>query len=134
VHQDAHAENFFVDEAGNITLFDFDDCVYGHFIYDIAMVIFYAVMSDFEQRTPAFCIPFFRGYRSENRLDPAWLAEIPHFLKLREIDMVALIHRSFDVANLTDPWVARFMEGRMERIARGEAYNPVDFRQFAEIL
>ncbi|MCU0487277.1 MAG: phosphotransferase [Anaerolineales bacterium] len=134
VHQDAHAENFFVDEAGNITLFDFDDCVYGHFIYDIAMVIFYAVMRDFEQRTPEFCIPFFRGYRSENHLDPAWLAEIPSFLKLREIDMVALIHRSFDVANLTDPWVAWFMDGRMTRMARGEPYSPVDFTQFAEEL
>lgn len=134
VHQDAHAENFFVDEAGDITLFDFDDCVYGHFIYDIAMVIFYAVMSDFEQCTPEFCTPFFRGYRGENRLDPVWLAEIPHFLKLREIDMVALIHRSFDVANLTNPWVARFMDGRMASIACGEPYNPVDFRQFSGLL
>ena len=79
MHQDAHGGNFFVDEAGNITLFDFDDCVYGHFIYDIAMVLFYAVMSDFEQRTPEFCVPFFRGYRSENHLDPIWLSEIPHF-------------------------------------------------------
>jgi len=131
VHQDAHAENFFVDEVGNITLFDFDDCVYGHFIYDIAMVIFYAVMGDFEARTPGFCVPFFNGYCRENTLDPAWLKEIPHFLKLREIDMVALIHRSFDVHNLSDPWVAWFMDGRMTRMARGEPYNPVDFTQFA---
>jgi Ser/Thr protein kinase RdoA (MazF antagonist) len=26
IHQDAHAGNFFVDENGKITLFDFDDC------------------------------------------------------------------------------------------------------------
>jgi len=134
VHQDAHAQNYFVDEEGNITLFDFDDCVYGHYIYDIAMVIFYAVMSNFEPRTPAFCIPFLRGYRTENCLDPAWLAEIPHFLKLREIDMIALINRSFDMNNLTDPWIKWFMDGRMERMARGEPYNPVDFTQFAPYL
>ena len=131
VHQDAHGGNFFVDEAGNITLFDFDDCVYGHFIYDIAMVLFYAVMSDFEQRTPEFCVPFFRGYRQENRLDPVWLAEIPHFLKLREIELVAVIHRSFDIANISDPWVRHFMDGRMDRLDRCEPYNPVDFEQFA---
>ncbi len=131
IHQDAHAGNFFVDEDGTITLFDFDDCVYGWYIYDIAMVIFYAVMSDFERRTPEFCVPFFRGYRSENHLDPAWLSEIPHFLKLREIELAAVIHRSFDVHNLTDPWVAWFMDGRMARMARGEPYNPVDFTQFA---
>jgi Ser/Thr protein kinase RdoA (MazF antagonist) len=131
IHQDAHGGNFFVDEDGKITLFDFDDCVYGHFIYDIAMVLFYAVMSDFERRTPEFCIPFFCGYQSENTLDPAWLSEIPHFLKLREIELAAVIYRSFDVHNLTDPWVAWFMDGRMDRLARGEPYNPVDFRQFA---
>ena len=28
IHQDAHGSNFFVDEAGHITLFDFDDCAY----------------------------------------------------------------------------------------------------------
>ena len=49
VHQDAHAGKLLRRRGGNITLFDFDDCVYGHFIYDIAMVIFYAVMSDFER-------------------------------------------------------------------------------------
>ena len=43
IHQDAHASNFFVDANYNITLFDFDDCVFGHFIYDIAMVMFYAI-------------------------------------------------------------------------------------------
>jgi Ser/Thr protein kinase RdoA (MazF antagonist) len=95
------------------------------------MVLFYAVMSDFERRTPEFCIPFFCGYQSENTLDPAWLSEIPHFLKLREIELAAVIYRSFDVHNLTDPWVAWFMDGRMDRLARGEPYNPVDFRQFA---
>jgi Ser/Thr protein kinase RdoA (MazF antagonist) len=134
IHQDAHAENFFVDEAGEITLFDFNDCCYGWFCYDIAMAIFYAVMSDFEQRTAEFCVPFFRGYSSENRLDADWLREIPNFLKLREIDMVALIHRSFDVAHLEDPWVAWFMDGRMERIIAGVPYNPVDFMQFAGTL
>jgi amicoumacin kinase len=32
IHQDAHTGNLFVDEVGNLTLFDFDDCVYGWFI------------------------------------------------------------------------------------------------------
>ncbi len=41
IHQDAHTGNLFVDDDYTMTLFDFDDCVYGHFIYDIAMVLFY---------------------------------------------------------------------------------------------
>ena len=42
IHQDAHLGNLFVDDNYTLTLFDFDDCVYGHFIYDIAMVLFYS--------------------------------------------------------------------------------------------
>ena len=33
--------NFFVDEAGQITLFDFDDCAHNWFINDVAIVLFY---------------------------------------------------------------------------------------------
>jgi len=133
IHQDAHGGNFFVDEIGNITLFDFDDCVYSWFIYDIAMVIFYSVMSDMEDRTPEFCVPFLRGYRSENSLVPTWLGEIPYFLKMREIELAAVIYRSYG-ENITDAWPARYMEGRMQRISDGTPYNPVDFTQFASEL
>ena len=117
IHQDAHEGNFFIDDHDRITLFDFDDSVYGWFIYDIAMVLFYISMWD--QDTPAFTSrfmpPFLRGYGGENLLDPAWLGEIPHFLKLREIDLYAIIHRSFDLDNL-DPWCQHYMDGRKEKI------------------
>jgi len=43
VHGDAHAGNFLV-EDGRITLFDFADCVYGRYVYDVAMVVFYAAV------------------------------------------------------------------------------------------
>lgn len=133
IHQDAHGGNLYVDESGNITLFDFDDCVYSWFIYDIAMVIFYSVMDDMERRTPEFCEPFLRGYRSENSLGPTWLGEIPYFLKMREIELAAVIYRSYG-ENITDAWPARYMEGRMQRISEGLPYNPVDFTQFASEL
>jgi amicoumacin kinase len=129
VHQDAHAGNFFVDEAGQITLFDFDDCVYGHFVYDLAMALFYAVTNraDAAEFGPHFWAHLWRGYQQENRLDPAWLALIPRFLKLREIDLYAVIHRSFDVNNITDPWAARFMNGRKARIEADLPYLDMAF-------
>ena len=74
---------------------------------------------------------FLRGYRQEKALDPDWLAQIPHFLKLREIDLYAAIHRSFDVDHIEDPWVARYMEGRKERIEAGVPYLDVDFAALA---
>jgi len=133
IHQDAHAGNFFVDEEGKITLFDFDDCVYGWYIYDIAMVVFY-VITNHEDPVGAgttFWPHFWRGYQMENDLDPAWLAEMPAFFKLREIDLYAIIHRSFDVEDLTDEWVARFMDGRRQRIEQDIPYVAIDFTQLA---
>jgi amicoumacin kinase len=130
IHQDAHGGNFFVDQAGQITLFDFDDCCYGHYIYDLAMVVFYAIAnhSDMPAATREFLIPFLHGYRRENRLDPAWLKEIPYFLKLREIDLYAVIHRSMGPGPYEDGWVKRYMEGRKARLNAGLPFVDFDFQ------
>ena len=137
IHQDAHTGNLFVDEAGNITLFDFDDCVYSWFIYDIAMVLFYAVPFDpsgASRRTGEFMPGFLRGYRRENRLDPVWLKQLPYWLKMREIDLYAIVYRSFDVNNLDDPWVASYMEGRKQRIENDVPFIDFDFESLASCL
>jgi amicoumacin kinase len=136
IHQDAHTGNLFVDEDGQITLFDFDDCCYGWFIYDIAMVLFYAAPweGDVAAFTESFMQSFLRGYRQEYRLDPAWLRELPSFLKLREIDLYAVIHRSFDLENIDSPWVRGYMKGRKERIDAGVPYINYDFMRLAKCL
>jgi len=129
IHQDPHAGNFFVDDDGRLTLFDFDDCCYSWFVYDIAMVVFYAITNrpDAAEYTGQFLPSFLRGYREEFPLEANWLAQIPHFLKLREIDLYAVIHRSMDVDNLENPWVAAFMEGRRERLIEDIPYVDFDF-------
>jgi Ser/Thr protein kinase RdoA (MazF antagonist) len=136
IHFDAHAGNFFIDDEGWITLFDFDDCNYSWYVNDLAIVLFYMVMGPTErsERTQEFLSHFLRGYRRENRLDPGWLAEIPHFLKLREIDLYAIIHRSFGPAYVEDPWCARFMQGRQAQIEAGKPYIDFDFGSLAGLL
>ncbi|MCB9422024.1 MAG: phosphotransferase [Ardenticatenaceae bacterium] len=135
IHQDAHGGNFFVDDDYNITLFDFDDCAYGHYVYDIAMALFYAVTNrpDAEEFGPHFFEHFMRGYHQENQLDSRWIAEIPHFLKLREFDLYAVIFRSFDVNNLDEhPWVATFMNGRKQRLENNVPYLAMDFATLSQ--
>ncbi len=129
IHQDAHASNLFVDETGQITLFDFDDCCYGHYIYDLAMVIFYVITNapNMVATLQAFLPPFLEGYRRENQLDPAWMKEIPHFLKLREIDLYAVIHRSMGPGPYGSPWVQGFMTGRRERLEANLPFIEFDF-------
>jgi len=137
IHQDAHFGNFFVDADYNLTLFDFDDCVYGHFIYDIAMVIFYAGTneSDAAGFTGRFMPAFLSGYREENRLDPIWLAELPHFMKLREIDLFAAIHFSSEDGDHPDhPWSARYMKGRREKIEADLPFIEFDWNSLSQYL
>lgn len=137
IHQDAHAGNFFVDGDYHITLFDFDDCVYGWFVYDIAMVLFYGLMG--HEQEPEVIADFTRhfllGYREENTLDPAWLAEIPHFLKLREIDLYAQILFSFGgLENVDDDWCLNYLDGRAEKIAADVPYIDFDWGSLAACL
>jgi Ser/Thr protein kinase RdoA (MazF antagonist) len=137
IHQDAHPGNFFVDDDYTITLFDFDDCVYGHFIYDIAMVLFYTSIweEDPADFTGRFMPAFLSGYREENRLDPAWLQELPHFLTLREIDLFAQIHFSFKDGDHPDhSWAAHYMRGRQERIESGAPFIDYDWNALSKYL
>ena len=129
IHFDAHMGNMFVDHRGAITLFDFDDCNYSWFANDIAIVLFYAALGkeDVAGFIREFMHHFLAGYREENELDAVWLQEIPNFLKLREIDLYAIIHRSFDVENIDHPWVAMFMEGRRQRIEEQVPVFAFDF-------
>lgn len=136
IHQDAHSANLFVDETGSITFFDFDDCAYGWFMLDIAIVLFYAVLwgEDATRRTHEFMPPFLRGYKRENRIDAMWLKQIPYFLKLREIELYAVIHRSSDVDNLEDAWDANYMRNRKYKIENDAPYIDFDFESLAEYL
>ena len=137
VHQDAHGGNFFVDETGHITLFDFDDCAYTWFINDIAIVLFYAVLGQQDEAafTKEFMTHFLQGYFRENTLDMAWLEQIPYFLKLREIDLYAVIHRSFDVNNLDDnPWCKRYMHNRKTKIENDIPFIEFDFKLLPKII
>jgi amicoumacin kinase len=134
IHVDVHGGNFFVDGAGRITLFDFDDCQYSWFANDIAMALFYAISHDCVSAEDVawgarFLTEFLAGYRRENAIGAEWLAQIPHFLKLREIDLYAAIHRSLDLDNL-DPWCASYMKDRKGKIERDVPYVVLDWESF----
>ena len=136
IHQDAHGSNFFVDEAGAITLFDFDECAYSWFINDIAIALFYIVMDaeDWPAFTREFMTHFFEGYQQAHSLDPKWLKEIPCFLKAREIELYAVLHRDFDVNNIDHWWCARFMRDRKYKIEHDVPFIDFDFESLSAHL
>ena len=82
--------------------------------------------------TQEFMAHFLQGYRQANYLDLQWLVEIPHFLKLREIDLYAVIHRSFDVNNIDNWWADRFMRDRKYKIEHDVPYIDFEFKSLIE--
>jgi amicoumacin kinase len=157
IHQDAHQNNFFMDADGTITLFDFDDCAYSWFINDIAIVLFYISMDAEELGFPTvhaftqkFMTHFLRGYRQAYTLEDKWVKEIPHFLKLRELELYAVAHRDFEINGVEhwlpesfkriphfDPdnsghmWIANFMRDRKTNIEQDRPFIDFDFESLA---
>ena len=89
-------------------------------------MLFYVLVgiSGAERQTFAhsFLRHFLQGYRQENPLDPIWLFEIPHFLKLRELDTYGLtLYNQID-----DWWTARYMPGRKHNIENDIPYVELD--------
>ena len=136
IHTDAHFGNIFVDDK-KLKIFDFDDSSYMWFISDIAIVIFYSVMSKYKdlteiEFTELIISNFMKGYKKENHISDEWIKRIPLFLKLREMELYLVIHRSFDMKNLNDPWAKWYMEGRKEKIENDIPYLEYDFNEFVK--
>lgn len=134
IHQDMHGGNFFVDDQGRLTFFDFDDSQYFWFAHDIAMALFYIVPhhcieKEDVEKAREFLKHFMIGYRRENDLQGHWMKEIPTFLALREMDLYIAIHRSEDLNHL-DSWCTSFMRQRKEKILNNIPYVDLDFSAF----
>jgi Ser/Thr protein kinase RdoA (MazF antagonist) len=98
IHNDFNDGNFTVDyDNGDVTVFDFDDCCYFWFMYDIACAweggIGRTMFRPLEQRR-AFMDHYMEqvltGYHRENTLSDAWLMRLPLFLRL--VQMQELVH------------------------------------------
>lgn len=131
IHADFHYANFFVDPAkGTVTIFDFDDCCYGWFAMDTAMILFDLLVLyphyDKEVFALRFLSSYLEGYRAESPLDAFWLAQLPHFLKLLETGIYLQVYRQHDPAD-SSSWVGRFMTGRKRRIEQGVPYVDIAF-------
>lgn len=130
IHGDILACNYNVAQGNIITLFDFDECSYNWFINDIAIQFFYCSMDCFgnidKEGALEDCINFWKGYSSENSLDPFWFEQIPLFLKLREIILYIAICRSYNINNASQ-WTKNFMNERKYRIENDVPFIDISF-------
>ena len=129
IHADLHFGNFFVDVRKQIiTLIDFDDCAYGWFVMDIAILLFDILVlypgKDKDEYGSNFLRLFLTGYLTEYPMSNFWLEQLPLFLKLLEINVYDLVARSFP--DDADEWVTKFMLGRKERLENDTPYVDLD--------
>ena len=130
VHCDLHFGNFFVDAARQrITLIDFDDCAYGWFTMDIAVLLFDVLVlyagPDKDEYARNFLRDFLTGYLAENPLSQFWLEQLPLFLKLLEINVYDMVAKFYPVD--ADEWVMKFMLGRKERLENDLPYTDLNY-------
>lgn len=122
IHYDMHHGNFFAD-GDRLTLFDFDDCCFGWFPADIAIVVWHAVGVYSEatrEFSEHFTINFLRGYRQESALPVEWADTIPGFLRYRDVEIFAALTRSqcaMGTSGEPAPQLVAFLERCRERIA-----------------
>ena len=98
IHNDFNDGNFTVDyDNGDMTVFDFDDSCYFWFMYDIACAweggIGRAMFRPLAERKgfmDRYMEQVLSGYNRENTLSDEWLARLPLFLRL--VQMQELMH------------------------------------------
>jgi len=108
IHADMRLANLLVTD-GETRLIDFDDCGLGWFMYDFAAGI--SFMED-DPRIPELKDAWVRGYRSVRDLSQDHEREIPTFIMMRRLALLAWIgsHSEVDIAKELAPTFAPVSE------------------------
>src|ERR1039457_4209604 len=113
IHADVRLANLLV-SGDDIQVIDFDDSGFGWFMFDLATAVSFI---EHDPQVPELCAAWMRGYRRVMPLPAADEAEIPTFILLRRLQLVAWVgsHRFADAALELR---AGFHPGRCETAAR----------------
>lgn len=83
IHGDLHQENYLF-HRGQVRAIDFDDCGYGHYLYDLAVTLFNI---ESHPSYPELRRSLLAGYRSVRPLSTAHEQHLETFMGLRELQM-----------------------------------------------
>jgi Ser/Thr protein kinase RdoA (MazF antagonist) len=100
IHGDLHQENYFFHQ-GQVRAIDFDDCGYGHYLYDIAVTFFNL---DGHGSVSVLKESFLEGYRSVRPFSKEHEAYLDVFMNLRELQMMLWVIEMRDHPEFRDTW------------------------------
>jgi Ser/Thr protein kinase RdoA (MazF antagonist) len=89
IHYDIHPGNYLMTSDGRMVLFDFENSCRGHYINDIAVVLYYSRMHKFskgdEGFNHSFLASFWKGYEHEYSVPESEIPHIPWLLLNRSL-------------------------------------------------
>jgi Ser/Thr protein kinase RdoA (MazF antagonist) len=88
IHADLRLANLLVDDAGSVSVIDFDDCGYGWYLYDLGAAVSFF---EHEPQVPELVDGWLAGYRKVLDLPAADEDEIWTFILFRRLLLVAWI-------------------------------------------
>ncbi len=134
VHGDFLFSNYFFDESDRITIFDFDECEYSWYIYDIAVCMCYYLLGgdprELDKKVEEAEEMFYHmlvGYMSECEIDIDCLRDMNSFFQLREYILLSSILETS--MNDLNGWSKDFVEGAIDRILTSKPFINVDFEK-----
>lgn len=98
--------------SGRVMAFDFDDCCFHWFAYDLAIMLYPCRFQPRDERM-TYLRWIVEGYRQVRPLDEFWVRHISYFMRLRGLWIFIYHCSTWDLANLTDHqrgWFAQMRE------------------------
>jgi Ser/Thr protein kinase RdoA (MazF antagonist) len=114
IHWDFEPDNLSWSD-GRIEVFDFDDAAYFWYAADIAFALD-DVLDQPPERARYIIEHFIRGYQSVNKIQPAWIAKLPLFVRLMRVLKEVRTYHAYAGTHpeLDPPWLAELRKRHQE--------------------
>jgi Ser/Thr protein kinase RdoA (MazF antagonist) len=102
IHADLHQENYFF-QHDQVRAIDFDDCGYGHYLYDIAVTLSEV---NWRKNTPELRKGFLTGYRSIRDLSSEDEGYLDTFMTFRDLQLMIWFMEMRNHPAFRDKWAS----------------------------
>ncbi len=131
VHGDFLFSNYHAD-GDTIVVFDFDECEYSWYVYDIAVSMYYYLLGGDPSQLPTkvkeaeeLLYSLLSGYLLETKLDRFWVENINLFFQMREFVLLSSILSQS--SQPSEGWQKTYIQGAINRQLYNKPFIEADF-------